>query len=127
MFKIGDRIERINDNYGVTYVGNIYTVKEVGREDGKYDYFVRLEEDNGSRRYNADNFKLANEDKSQSLEEMVKMLEDINKREIKDKIKTLERNLNYIIDEKERYFKTVAEYCKKEKETMAEIDRLKEQ
>ena len=95
MFKIGDRVERINDNFGVTYVGNIYTVKECDKEDGRYDYFVKLEEDNGSRKYNADNFKLANEDESQSIEEMVKMLEDINKREIKDKLETLERSLNY--------------------------------
>ena len=58
MFKIGDRIERINDNFGVTYVGNIYTVKEVGkREDGRYDYFVKLEEDNSGKKYNSDNFK----------------------------------------------------------------------
>ena len=55
------------------------------------------------------------------------VLEDINKREIKDKIETLERSLNYLLDDKERAFRTVAEYCKKEKETMAEIDRLKEQ
>ena len=128
MFKKGDRIERINSDFGITYVGNIYTVKECGKDNTHYDYYVLLEEDKQpNRRYNADSFILAKEDKCQSLEEMVKMLEDINKREIKDKIETLERSLNYLLDDKERAFRTVAEYCKKEKETMAEIDRLKEQ
>ena len=82
MFKKGDRVERINSDFGITYVGNIYTVKECGKDNGHYDYYVLLEEDKQpNRRYNADSFKLAKEDKCQSLEEMVKMLEYINKRE----------------------------------------------
>ena len=66
MFKKGDRVERINSDFGITYVGNIYTVKECGKDNGHYDYYVLLEEDKQpNRRYNADSFRLAKEDKCQ--------------------------------------------------------------
>ena len=120
MFKKGDRVERINSDFGITYVGNVYTVKECGKDNGHYDYYVLLEEDKQpNRRYKADSFRLANEDKCQSLEEMVKMLEDINKREIKDKIDLKIAEIESDIEYYERYKRD----CEMKLQALLEVKR----
>lgn len=51
-FKKGDKIKRINCNFGVTKVGEVYTVTDIN------NLSLKIEEDNTSRTYDILNFEL---------------------------------------------------------------------